>query len=242
MLKNKLCRICMKQRKPETGFVKIFVSKEMGGPLSNVIIDFANVSVDQNDRLPHIICTHCCVTLIKCREFQKMIVQNDKTLSNLVKKPPYEVERIIAEPLIRIEKVIRGEESIRVQLDPIEDNSLDDDDPFASQNSSSEDEDDFLIKEATDEPIEAVKPRFLCCCCPLQFGEEHEIIHHMKTDHAAIRTKLNIMPINKDPKGVRQCELCLKYVVGFMKLIEHQSQYKNCQQCVECGGFYQDKG
>jgi Zinc-finger associated domain (zf-AD) len=213
---------------------------ENGGLVSTMIVDLANVSVDQNDRLPHIICTHCFEMLMKCREFQKMIVQNDTTLSNLVKKSPYEVERIIAEPLIRIEKVVPSEKSTIVQLDTTDDIAMDD--PFSSQSSGSESEDDFPMEEVTEEPIEAANPRFLCCCCPFQFNEEHEIIQHMKTDHADIRSKTNIVPVDKDPRYVKQCELCLKYVYGFAKLIEHQDMYRHSKQCVECGGFYLKKG
>jgi Zinc-finger associated domain (zf-AD) len=234
----------MKQKKTSQTFVKIFESTESGVPINKIITDFANVRVDPNDDLPHIICTQCFENLIKCREFQNVVVQNATNLANLAKKSPNEIEKIIAEPLVRIEKVQHHtKQSNIVKLVDTEDAVTDRlDDQFESQSSSSEDEDEFGQDEDMQvAPIEAVSPRISCCCCALQFSEEHEIIQHMKTEHSAIRSKLNIQPVDKDPKDVIQCELCFKYVVGMDRLLEHQTQYKNCKQCVECGGFYQNK-
>jgi Zinc-finger associated domain (zf-AD) len=243
MLKYKLCRICMKQKKANTGFVKIFESTKMGDLVANILIDFANVSVEQNDGLPHIICTYCFENLIKCREFQKLVVQNDNTLASLAEKTPDEIEKTIAEPLVRIEKVKKCEKSTIVQL--MDTTTTVEEYVTTKQydeSSSSEDEDDFIEEEVIDLPVEAVEPRLFCCCCPLQFNEEHEIIEHIKTEHAAIRNKVHIAPIDKDPEELNQCEMCFKYFVGMEKLVDHQAQYQNCKQCVECGGFYKHKG
>jgi Zinc-finger associated domain (zf-AD) len=247
MLKYKLCRICMKQTKANTTFVKIFESTAIGDLVANILIDFANVNVTQNDDLPHIICNTCLDQLIKCREFQKLVIQNDSTLANLAEKSPDEIHKSIAEPLIRIEKLKKCEESTIVQLDMTEDFHTENIDGAISieSSSSSEDEDDFPIEQDMPEkPVEAHQPRFMCCCCPLQFGEEHEMIKHLKTEHAAIRSRLNIAPVDKDPDLVKQCEMCFKYFIGRIKLEEHQARFSQakCEQCVECGEFYQKKG
>jgi Zinc-finger associated domain (zf-AD) len=217
----------MKQKKAldplDTEFVKIFEFKAMGHLVADILIDFANINVDQSDDLPHIICISCFENLVKCREFKKLVVQNQTALADLAKASPADVERIIAEPLVRIEKV------------EIE---------FPLESPYSEDEDEFGTEEEVVpvEQVKAVQPRFLCCCCPLQFDEEYEVIQHMKTDHAAIRSKINIAPAAREFDEVKQCELCFKFIFGFDKLLEHQAQYKNCKQCFECGGFYQKKG
>jgi Zinc-finger associated domain (zf-AD) len=246
MLKHKLCRICMKQKKANTTFVKIFESTAIGDLVANILIDFANVSVNQTDELPHIICSCCLDQLIKCREFQKLVIQNDHTLANLSEKSQDEIEKTINEPLIRIEKVKKTEGSTIVKLEMTEDfgtESLELEDNIETQFSSSEDEDDFPIEEEVPEDlVEELQPRFLCCCCPLHFSEEHEMIKHLKNDHHTIRSKLNIAPVDKDPDLVKQCEMCFKYFDGMKQLEEHQAQFIDSEQCVECGEFYQRRG
>jgi Zinc-finger associated domain (zf-AD) len=249
MLKYKLCRICMKQKNTNTSFVKIFESTAFGDLVANILIDFANVNVAPNDELPHIICNLCLDYLLKCREFQKLVIQNDSTLAKLAEKTPDEIERTLTQPLIRIEKV-KDEPPTIVQLEVTEDLDpavvpADSKDVYeiSSESSSSEDEDDFPIEEEVIEnQVEAEPPRFLCCCCPVQFTEEHDMVKHLKTEHFKIRSKLNIAPVDKDPDEVKQCEMCFKYCVGIEKLMEHQLQFRNSKQCVECGGFYMRKG